>query len=140
MRRLRRRQADRFAACSRSISGYPVGNIGSVARPTNRRIRFAYRNCNAHNLWVVIENLVCNGERNFLDQIKLVTVHHLFDECINAFVVDGLGEVVSFGGSVHVEVHSNVHFKASTYAMFFLHNAVVGVENGIDKADGSEHN
>ena len=74
------------------------------------------------------------------DQFGAELSEHSGDRGIHALVVDGSCEVVLRCSGVNVEVHGYVHLEAPAYAVLLLHHTVVGVENGIDEANGGEHN
>src|SRR5690606_8641954 len=85
-----------------------------------------------------VEDGVGDPVGELLDEVEGVASDVVAEERVDALVIDGPGEVVVLGGGAEVEVHRDVHLVAPAEAVLLLHHAVVGVEDGVDEADGAE--
>lgn len=83
---------------------------------------------------MLFEHFRCDQVSELFNQVELIFHDDTLYEPINGFIIDGLIQLVMLGGLKKIYRHFHIDFIPASDPMFFLHNAVMRIENSVNQS------
>lgn len=108
-----------------------VDCFGTVAGAADGRIRLADRHLDVLHRLIRLQNPVRDEVGEPLDQVEIILRNDFLDESVYPLIIHGVAQIVRLRRLLKIEVHGDIYLIPPANAMLFLHDTVVGIENGV---------